>query len=105
MVVRTRFRSIFIPLVLFLLSGAAGSYFVWHAQNGERGLKAKLALKAEIAELTEERDALVAERKRWERRIAMMQADQVDRDLLEEEAKLLLGRMGKNELLILTPNQ
>ena len=54
MVVRTRFRSVVIPLVLFLLSGAAGSYFVWHAQNGERGLKAKLAYKAEIAELTED---------------------------------------------------
>ena len=105
MVVRTRFRSVFIPLVLFLLSGAAGSYFVWHAQNGERGLKAKLAYKAEIADLTEERDALVAERKRWERRIAMMQAEQVDRDLLEEEARLLLGRMGKNELMLLMPAQ
>lgn len=104
MVVRTRFRSIVIPLVLFLLSGAAGSYFVWHAQNGERGLKAKLAYKAEIAELTEELEGLMAQRKSWERRISMLQPDQVDRDLLDEEARLLLGRMGKNEILILLPN-
>ena len=104
MVVRTRFRSIVIPLVLFLLSGAAGSYFVWHAQNGERGLKAKLAYKAEIAELTEELEGLMAQRKSWERRISMLQPDQVDRDLLDEEARLLLGRMGKNEILVLLPN-
>ena len=104
MVVRTRFRSIVIPLVLFLLSGAAGSYFVWHAQNGERGLKAKLAYKAEIAELTEELEGLLAQRKSWERRISMLQPDQVDRDLLDEEARLLLGRMGKNEILVLLPN-
>lgn len=103
MVVRTRFRSVFIPLVLFLLSGAAGSYFVWHAQNGERGLKTKLAYKAEIRELSAKRDELVAERKRWERRIAMMQAEQVNRDLLEAEAKQLLGRAGKNELLLFLP--
>ena len=104
MVVRTRFRSIVIPFVLFLLSGAAGSYFVWHAQNGERGLKAKLAYKAEIAELTEELEGLMAQRKSWERRISMLQPDQVDRDLLDEEARLLLGRMGKNEILVLLPH-
>lgn len=104
MVVRTRFRSIVIPLVLFLLSGAAGSYFVWHAQNGERGLKAKLAYKAEIAELSEELEGLVGQRKGWERRIRMLQADQIDKDLLDEEARLLLGRMSKNEIMILLPN-
>ena len=104
MVVRTRFRSIVIPLVLVLLSGAAGSYFVWHAQNGERGLKAKMALKAEIHELSEELEGLVTQRKGWERRIGMLQPDQVDRDLLDEEGRLLLGRMGKNEIMILLPN-
>ena len=104
MVVRTRFRSIVIPLVLFLLSGAAGSYFVWHAQNGERGLKAKLAYKAEIAELSEELEGSVGQRKGWERRIRMLQADQIDKDLLDEEARLLLGRMSKNEIMILLPN-
>ncbi len=104
MVVRTRFRSIVIPLVLFLLSGAAGSYFVWHAQNGERGLKTKLALKAEIRELNEELEGLMAQRKAWERRISMLQPDQIDKDLLDEEARLLLGRMGKNEIMILLPN-
>jgi cell division protein FtsB len=100
MVVRTRLRSVLIPLVLFCVSGAAGSYFVWHAQNGERGIKAKLVYKEEIRALTADRDSLVAERKRWERRIEMMQAEQVDRDLLEEEARLLLGRAGKTDLLI-----
>ena len=102
MVIRTRFRSIFIPVVLFLLSGASGSYFVWHALNGERGLNAKVAYQARIAQLSGELRGLVATRERMERRLAMMQTDQVERDILEEEARLILGRVGKTDLVILT---
>ncbi len=102
MVVRTRFRSIFIPIFLFLLSGASGSYFVWHGLNGERGLNAKVAYKARISELSAENARLVAIRQRMERRIAMMQTDQVERDILEEEARFILGRVGKSDLVILT---
>ena len=102
MVIRTRFRSIFIPVVLFLLSGASGSYFVWHALNGERGLNAKVAYQAKIADLSGELRGLVAACERMERRVAMMQTDQVERDILEEEARLILGRVGKTDLVILT---
>jgi cell division protein FtsB len=102
MVVRTRFRSIFVPLVLFLLSGASGSYFVWHGLNGERGLNAKVAYRAKINDLSTEHARLVAIREHMERRVAMMQTDQVERDLLEEEARLVLGRVGKTDLVILT---
>ena len=102
MVIRTRFRSIFIPVMLFLLSGAAGSYFAWHALNGERGLNAKVAYKARIAQLSGELKVLVSARERMERRIAMVQTDQVERDILEEEARLILGRVGKTDLVILS---
>jgi len=102
MVVRTRFRSIFIPIFVFLLSGASGSYFVWHGMNGERGLNAKSAYKEKIQQLSAENARLVAIRERMERRIAMMQTDQVERDILEEEARFVLGRVGKNDLVILT---
>ena len=102
MVVRTRFRSIFIPIVLFLLCGASGAYFVWHAVNGDRGLNAKVAYEAKIKELSAEHRRLVVARERMERRIAMMQTDQVERDILDEEARLVLGRVGKADLVILT---
>ena len=102
MVVRTRFRSILIPVVLFLLSGASGGYFVWHALNGVRGLNAKVAYEAKIKDLSAELNELVATRERLERRVGMMQTDQVERDLLDEEARLVLGRVGKSDLVILT---
>ena len=103
MVVRTRFRAILIPLVLYVVSGAVGSYFIWHVQHGQRGLEAKVAYKEKLRGLQAELDELKGERVRWERRVAMMQTDAVDRDLLEEEARLELGRIQKNELVILLP--
>jgi hypothetical protein len=102
MVIQTRFRSIFIAVALFFLTGAAGAYFVWHALNGERGLNAKVAYEAKIKQLTAELNGLVAARERLERRVGMMQTDQVERDLLEEEARLVLGRVGKSDLVVLT---
>ena len=40
------------------------------------------------------------ERGKWERRVQMMQTNSVDRDLLEEEARLALGRLNRNEVVI-----
>ena len=37
-----------------------------------------------------------------ERRIALLRSDQIDRDLLEERARVMLGRVHKNDLVIIT---
>jgi cell division protein FtsB len=103
MVVRTRLRAFLIPLVLYVVSGAVGSYFIWHVQHGQRGLEAKIAYKAKLRSLEAELADLKAEHARWDRRVAMMQTDAVDRDLLEEEARLELGRIQKNELVVMLP--
>ena len=100
MVIRRRLRAILIPLALYAVSGSAGSYFVWHAYNGSRGLKAKEEYRQKIAELTTRLHAVQDERAGWERRIAMMSAESIDRDLLEEEARVTLGRVQKDELVL-----
>ena len=38
MVVRTRLRSIVLPVVLYLVLGITSGYLVSHASNGEHGL-------------------------------------------------------------------
>ena len=55
MVIRTRLRAILFPLALYAVSGGVGGYFVWHAINGERGLKTRVAFKARIATALRER--------------------------------------------------
>ena len=106
MVVRTRLRKIVLPIVFYLVLGVASGYLVWGASNGEHGLKAKLKYDAEAETLNTELAALKEERARWERRVAALRPESVDRDLLEEEAHAKLDRVNKDEVVIFTaPDQ
>jgi len=105
MVIRRRLRAFFFPLALYCVSGGIGTYFVWHASNGERGLKTNDEYEQKIAILGEELKQLQTERARWGHKIDLMRGKLVDRDLLDEEARHLLGTAQKNELVIFVANQ
>ena len=100
MVVRTRLRSIVLPIAFYLVLGVTSGYLVWGASNGEHGLNARLKFDAEAAELMAQLSVLKDERARWERRVASLRPESVDRDLLEQEAHALLDRVGKDEVAI-----
>jgi cell division protein FtsB len=100
MVIRLRYRAILMPLALYVLSGALVGYFVWHAANGERGLKTKAEYKRQTFALSQELQGLQAEHAQWDQRVALMRADSVDKDLLEEEALRQLDRLDKRDLLM-----
>ena len=100
MAVRLKYRAILIPLMLYIISGAALSYFVWAAVNGDRGLKAKRAYMVDVANLTKELDDLRATHAAMERRNIQLRPASIDKDLLEEEARLILGRVAKNDVII-----
>ncbi len=102
MVVRTRLRSIVLPIVFYLVLGVTSGYLVWGASNGEHGLEARVKFDAESAELAAKLAALKAERARWELRVASLSPESVDRDLLDEEAHALLDRVAKDEVVIFT---
>ena len=99
MVIRRRLRAVLIPLALYAVSGSAASYFVWHAYNGSNGLKAKEEYRQKMEGLSARLNILKEEREGWERRVSMMAADTIDRDLLEEQARVTLGRVQKDELV------
>jgi len=102
MVVRTRLRSIVVPIVFYLVLGVATGYLVWGASNGAHGLKAAEKDAAEAVALQAQLAALKDERARWERRVTGLRPDSVDRDLLDEEAHVELDRVGKDEVVIFT---
>ena len=102
MVVRTRLRGIVLPIVFYLVLGVASGYLVWGASNGEHGLKAKQKYDSEAEALQTVLAALREERARWERRVAALRPDSVDRDLLDEEAHAKLDRVAKDEVVIFT---
>jgi cell division protein FtsB len=102
MVVRTRLRSIVLPIVFYLVLGVTSGYLVWGASNGEHGLEAKVKFDAEATELKAELAVLKDDRARWELRVASLRPESIDRDLLDEEAHALLDRVARDEVVIFT---
>jgi len=95
-------RSLIIPLSLYCAAGAAAGYFVWHGVHGQRGLKTGEEYEQKLAQLKFERDALRVERMQWEARIGLIKGENVDADILDEQTRKNLGRVHKNEVVILT---
>ena len=102
MVVRTRLRSIVLPIALYLVLGVASFYLVWGASNGEHGLKAAEKFDAEAVELKAQLAGLREVRARWELRVASLRPESIDKDLLDQEAHALLDRVNKDEVVIFT---
>ena len=100
---RAMARSLVVPLTLYGLAGLIGGYFIWHAVNGQRGLKAGEEFEQRLGQLRLEHDLLKLERMQWESRITLIRGEAVDADILDEETRALLGRVHKNEVVILTP--
>lgn len=98
-------RSLIAPLALYSVAGVVAVYFVWHAVNGQRGLKAGEEYEQKLAELRQERDLLKYQRMQWEARLALMKGEKVDADILDEEARRTLGRVHKNDVVILLPQK
>jgi cell division protein FtsB len=102
MVVRRRARRILIPLMLYWISAGLVAYFWHHAHTGAHGLEAKQRFKIRAYEIGRELEAARAEHAEWELRIALLRSDQIDRDLLEERARVMLGKVHRNDLVIMT---
>ena len=100
MIARTRARAILLPLAFYAVLGGASGYLVWNASKGERGLEARAAYQAQTKALEAELAELKTERLRWKRRVDGMRAEAVDRDLLDEEARAKLDRVGKDDVAI-----
>jgi cell division protein FtsB len=93
---KRRVRDALAPLGFAALCG----YFAWHSIHGDYGLLARekrmediRAARAVLARAEAERDA-------WERRIAGLRGERIDRDQLDERARMLLNLVGKDELVI-----
>lgn len=90
-----------IPLALYAASAGLVGYFIHHAHSGDRGTEAKQMLKALVREKEAELNTVHSELKEWERRVSLLKADQIDRDLLEERARTMLGMVHRNDVVIM----
>ena len=102
MVVRSRLRAILVPLFFYAVLGSASAYLVKNASQGQHGTTARTAFDAESKALTEKLAALQDESQRWRHRVDSLRNESIDRDLLEQEARARLNRVGRDEVAIFT---
>jgi cell division protein FtsB len=101
MIVHKRQRAILFPLVLYSVLGLVTSYFVFHATHGDRSLAAKEKLKKDLAVLALTLDEIKKERVHWEHKIALLNDQHVDADLLEEQARHILGLVHRDDVVVM----
>ena len=78
-------------------------YFGYHALHGERGFLAWRELRRDLVAVQRVEAELAAERTILDRRTALLRTDNLDPDLLEERARLLLGYGYSGDLVVLRP--
>ena len=101
MVTRKRLRSILTTLGLYIMAALLIGYFGANAYSGNHGLKAKEDLDQQIGTLSADLDRLKRERARWERRVALLRADKLDPDMLDEQARSLLDYVAPSDLTLM----
>ncbi len=97
--IRVRARKI-LPTVL---AASVVGYFGYHALHGERGFLAWRELKGDLAAARGVETQLAERRARLDHRTALLRADNLDPDLLEERAQVLLGYGHPRDLVVLRP--
>jgi cell division protein FtsB len=101
MVTRKRARSILTALGLYVIAALLIGYFGVNAFSGNRGLKAKQDIDQQMAALSGELGRLKLERAQWQRRVALLKADNLDADMLNERARALLDYADPHELILM----
>ncbi len=76
-------------------------YFCYHLVAGERSYLRLVSLDHQIGTTTQQYDLAAIERKNLEQKVVMMRPGNVNRDLLEEQARKVLGFHYKDEKVLI----
>ena len=91
-----RARSLTGPL---MVAGVL-AYFGYHAIQGERSILTWLQLSHQIERTQQALATSRAEESRLEKRVALLRRDNLDPDMLDERARIVLNLAGPGELVI-----
>lgn len=87
-------------LVYLAAIGALGTIFTFAAVQGDYGIFARVAISAEAATLAAERDRLQLDLAKMENLTQRLSDDYLDLDLLDQQARDVLGYMRADEIAI-----
>lgn len=87
-------------LIYLALAFGLGVYFTFAAVQGDYGMFRRVAINAEAATLTAERDRLAAELAEMQNLTRRLSDTFLDLDLLDQQARDVLGYMRADEIAI-----
>lgn len=93
-------RPALASLLLMLAAVTLGGYFTFAAVQGDYGVFRQVQLRAEERALTEQRDSLKTELAQMQNLTLRLSDDYLDLDLLDEQARDVLGYMRADEIVI-----
>jgi cell division protein FtsB len=94
------------PAIAWPLIGiAVTAYFVYHAFEGERGLRAGREIAQQLFLAKQNLAATEAERDALAHKVAGLDPAHVDPDLLDQQIRATLDLVAPNEIIILQPGQ
>lgn len=99
--IRRRSRQAIVPTFAICVT----AYFGYHLVQGDYGLVSWLRLTHEIEQTRAELAQISSEREALERRVNLLRPESLDRDMIEERARVTLGFAHENDVVILTPAQ
>ena len=89
------------PAIAPFLFAIAVAYFGFHFVQGDRGLIAYLRFNQQIEDTRSQLAVLGEERARLEHRVNLLRPDHLDRDMLDERTRSVLGVAHRDEIIIL----
>ena len=88
--------------ILTLVGLSLCFYFSYHLLQGERSYLRYMSLQKSVASLSEQSAQLKTDHRTLETRVAKLRTGSIDRDLLEERARIVLGYRHVGEKDIVT---
>lgn len=94
------FRPRFGPVMYFAIALTFGSYLTFAAVQGEYGLFNRIQIEADASQLRVERDRLAEELAEIENRTRRLSDQYLDLELLDQQARDVLGLVRTDEVVL-----
>ena len=93
---KRRIRAALPPVIFIALT----AYFGWSATQGDRGLKAYAQRQQLLQQAQLDLARAEADRDGWERRVAGLRNNHIDRDTLDERARAMLNMTQQGDVVV-----
>ena len=77
------------------------AYFAYHTVHGDRGFLAYVQMRERVSEAEQRLERVRAEKQYWNHRVKLLYPTSIDRDMLDERVRLMLGYARADDLVVL----